>query len=90
MQMDSIGRRYILNVKDSMRAILASLTLSEISGAFGDLGTFLPLLVSLLFSDRSRSWIGSWKIYTVLWYCGQDVSSGNVGALHSEQGVKSS
>lgn len=40
------------NTKERARETWAQLTWSEVSGSLGDLGTFLPLLVSF--------WVSSW------------------------------
>lgn len=46
MQLRSLARRTLDNTKGQLASFRASLTLNEVSGAFGDIGTFLPLLVS--------------------------------------------
>ncbi len=45
MEMSSIGRNICTQVLSGFQSFWASLTLTEISGAFGDVGTFVPLLV---------------------------------------------
>lgn len=45
MESNSIGRDAVSNISYGVRTFWASLTLTEISGAFGDIGTFVPLVV---------------------------------------------
>ena len=46
MQLRFLGRRTLDNAQGQFASFRACLTLNEVSGAFGDIGTFLPLLVS--------------------------------------------
>lgn len=46
MQLRSGGYEAIARLRAGLRDFWGALTISEVSGAFGDLGTFLPLLVS--------------------------------------------
>ncbi|CAL8471686.1 g11228 [Coccomyxa elongata] len=48
MEMSSIGRNICSRVSSCFQSCWVSLTLTEISGAFGDVGTFVPLLVALV------------------------------------------
>lgn len=45
MLLRSLARKTLDDAKEHFASFRASLTLNEISGAFGDIGTFLPLLV---------------------------------------------
>jgi hypothetical protein len=45
MESNAIGRDAVSNISYGVRTFWASLTLTEISGAFGDIGTFVPLVV---------------------------------------------
>lgn len=45
MEGNSIGRDAFSNISYGVRTFWASLTLTEISGSFGDIGTFVPLVV---------------------------------------------
>ena len=46
MQLRSLARRTLDSAQGQFASLRASVTLNEVSGAFGDIGTFLPLLVS--------------------------------------------
>ncbi|KAK9918174.1 hypothetical protein WJX75_001970 [Coccomyxa subellipsoidea] len=48
MESNAIGRDAVSNISYGVRTFWASLTLTEISGAFGDIGTFVPLVVALV------------------------------------------
>ena len=57
------------NVKERLRTFKSSFTLGELSGSLGDLGTFLPILLSLVLTgqvDLTASLIfgGLWNIVT--------------------------
>jgi hypothetical protein len=46
MQLRSLARRTLDKAQGEFASFRACLTLNEVSGTFGDIGTFLPLLVS--------------------------------------------
>ena len=45
MELRAYARQTLEHSRAGLHCFRRSLTLSEISGAFGDIGTFLPLLV---------------------------------------------
>ena len=45
-----MGEGLALRCRDAIFTFWAQLTLAEVSGALGDLGTFMPLLVRLFWS----------------------------------------
>ena len=55
MELRTYARQTLEQSRAGLVSFRRSLSLSEISGAFGDIGTFLPLLVG--FSPLPKPWL---------------------------------